>query len=253
MPSYQSFGTGDIIATFNGRVIAELLSITWSVEREKAPNYVLGRVNPVGYARGRRGIAGELVFAVFNRNALLQELRRGDENDLGKPDVMSYYDFGVSGVEEDFDFLDDEIPFEGGAAEAGLEQWLTARMGTAESRPSVQDVNQALTEALDEDGARNLINAGGRIKEISYVDQIKPFNVTINFLNEAGKAAKLSILDLEIMNEGSGVSIQDLATSQNYTWVARDIHELHAVRPISGTPKRDQDIPQIIQSDMQRT
>lgn len=52
MSTYQSFGTGDIIATFNGQVIAELLSITWSVEREKAPNYVLGRVNPVGYARG---------------------------------------------------------------------------------------------------------------------------------------------------------------------------------------------------------
>ncbi len=52
MPSYQSFGSGDIIATFNGQVIAELLSITWSITREKAPNYVLGHVNPVGYARG---------------------------------------------------------------------------------------------------------------------------------------------------------------------------------------------------------
>lgn len=246
MPSYQSFGTGDIIATFNGQVIAELLSITWSVEREKAPNYVLGRVNPVGYARGRRGIAGELVFAVFNRNALLQELRQDDDGPGRKEDIMSYYDFGVSGDQVGDQF---EEAFEGGA-QAGLEQWLTSRMGLQDDRPQVDEVNQALQEAVDED--RGLINAGGRIQEIQYVDQIKPFNVTINFLNEAGEAAKMTILDLEILNEGSGISIQDLATSQNYTFVARDIHELHAVDPYTGTPKDDQHLPRAIQSDMQR-
>jgi len=246
MPSYQSFGTGDIIATFNGQVIAELLSITWSVEREKAPNYVLGRVNPVGYARGRRGIAGELVFAVFNRNALLQELRQDQDGPGRKEDIMQYYDFGVAGdeVEED--------RFEGieGGAEAGLEQWLTSRMGTADDRPTTDEVNDALQAAIDEE--TGLINAGGRIQEVQYADQIAPFNVTINFLNESSEAAKLSLLDLEILNEGSGVSIQDLATSQNYTFVARDINELHAVDPHTGTPREDQNIPDAVQSDMQR-
>jgi len=52
MPSYQSFSGSDIVATFGGRVIGELLSVTYSVSREKAPNYVMGRTNPLGFARG---------------------------------------------------------------------------------------------------------------------------------------------------------------------------------------------------------
>ena len=50
--SYQSFSGSDIVATFNDTVVGELLSITWSVTREKAPNYTMGFVNPRGFARG---------------------------------------------------------------------------------------------------------------------------------------------------------------------------------------------------------
>ena len=52
MPTYQSFSGSDIIATFGGRVIGELLSITYSTTREKAPTYTLGFSNPRGFARG---------------------------------------------------------------------------------------------------------------------------------------------------------------------------------------------------------
>ena len=52
MPSYQSFSGADIVATFNGVPIGELLSVTYSVTREKAPNYTMGYSNPRGYARG---------------------------------------------------------------------------------------------------------------------------------------------------------------------------------------------------------
>jgi len=117
VPSYQSFGSGDIIATFNGQVVAELLSITWSVTREKAPNYVLGNTNPVGYARGRRGIAGSLVFAVFNRNALIEELKNADERSGSyEENINQYFDFtgDVDGQEMGY-----EQYMNGGAASLG--------------------------------------------------------------------------------------------------------------------------------------
>ena len=50
--NYQSFSGADIVATFNGTVVGELLSLTYSVTREKAPNYTMGEANPRGYARG---------------------------------------------------------------------------------------------------------------------------------------------------------------------------------------------------------
>lgn len=40
--SFTSFGGADITATFGGRVVGELQSITYSVTREKAPIYVMG-------------------------------------------------------------------------------------------------------------------------------------------------------------------------------------------------------------------
>lgn len=213
MPSYQSFGTGDVIATFNGIVIAELLSITWSVEREKAPNYVLGQVNPVGYARGRRGIAGSLVFAVFNRNALMSAMRKADGEGAGPDwrDVNYYYDFrGSTSSQNAEDFR-------------GLGTWYQ----NSSSRPSRDEVNTFLQNAVSDN--TSLVENAGRIVNVDYADQLQSFDIVLNYANEAGYKAKTALRDVEILNQGSGVSIQDLATSHNYTFVARDIEELKAM------------------------
>ncbi|MDK2600707.1 hypothetical protein QO179_24745 [Bacillus stercoris] len=70
--TFTSFSGADIVATFNGRVVGELQAITYSVTREKAPIYVMGDPNPKSFSRGKRGIAGSLVFTVFDRDALHQ-------------------------------------------------------------------------------------------------------------------------------------------------------------------------------------
>ena len=44
-----------------------------------------------------------------------------------------------------------------------------------------------------------------------YVDQIPPFDVVIVAANEYGKAATMRIYGIEILNEGSGFSIDDLS------------------------------------------
>ena len=195
--SYQSFSGADIIATFGGQVIAELLSITWSVTREKAPNYCMGDPNPKGFSRGKRGIAGSLVMAVFNRNALIEELKHSGQDRLSK-----YYTFvGANGL----------------AAE-------NQRFN------SVAEYNEFM-QAVVNTGNGELLEAAVRPVEIKYADQILPFNITINFANEYGERCKMALIDVEIMNEGMGVSIDDLSTSQNYTYVARDIQILEGTIP----------------------
>ena len=59
-----------------------------------------------------------------------------------------------------------------------------------------------------------------------YVDEIKPFNVTITLHNEYGNAARFSILGVEILNEGSGMSIDDITTEKACTFVARSLSHL---------------------------
>jgi len=202
MPSYQSFSGSDIVATFGGRVIGELLSITWSVTREKAPNYTMGFKNPRGFARGRRGIAGSLNFGVFNRNALLDEMRKGAKSSLVPGKAAQYYSYAYMSDTGERIFIE---------------------------QPGGNDLYQP--DAFDEQMSR-MANNQGLItgtewnSQIEYADQLMPFNVVVNFANETGSRAKLSLIDVEILNQGMGVSIDDLATSQNYTFVCRDIQDL---------------------------
>ena len=72
--TYSTFGGCDIVPTFNGKVIGEIQAITYSLTREKVPVYTMGSPEPRSFSRGKRGIAGNLVFISFNRDALLAEL-----------------------------------------------------------------------------------------------------------------------------------------------------------------------------------
>src|SRR3990170_6868152 len=69
--SFNSFSGVDIKGVFNNLVIAELQAISYSITREKAPLYTMGSADPRSFSRGKRGIAGTLIFLVFDRHALL--------------------------------------------------------------------------------------------------------------------------------------------------------------------------------------
>jgi hypothetical protein len=56
-----------------------------------------------------------------------------------------------------------------------------------------------------------------------YSDQIPPFDVAITFANEYGQAAARSLYGLEILNEGSGASMDDVVIEETMTFVAREL------------------------------
>ena len=62
-----------------------------------------------------------------------------------------------------------------------------------------------------------------------YSDQVLPFNVTLSGANEYGAMCAAKILGVEILNEGSGVSIDDAVTESQATFVARAIEPMQAV------------------------
>jgi hypothetical protein len=70
-------------------------------------------------------------------------------------------------------------------------------------------------------------------KEIAqpwYSDQILPFDITLCGTNEVGAATTMKIFGVEILNEGSGVSIDDAVTEMQATFVARYVEPWQAVR-----------------------
>jgi hypothetical protein len=78
-----------------------------------------------------------------------------------------------------------------------------------------------------QDGAGSVV--GNRVstsKVLSlpqYADQIMPFSIVVYAANEYGHSARMKIHNVEIMNAGSGMSIDDITTDESCTFVATDI------------------------------
>lgn len=189
--TYTTFSGADIVCTFGGVVIGALSGITWSVTREKAPIYTMGSANPRSFSRGKRGIAGSLIFTVFDRPALYDMLY-AHRND----GTVQYYT-RASNV----------LPgFQGSSA------------GNVASIVPVNPITGA-------NGDATLTTQSVDVKTAFpyYADQIPPFDVTITFANEYGQAAVRSIYGLELLNENSGVSMDDIVLEETMTFIARDL------------------------------
>lgn len=179
--TYNSFSGADIKASFGNLVIGELASITYSVTREKAPIFTMGNPNPRSFSRGKRGIAGSLVFTVFDRDALARikggsVVYRQQSNDSNL----------VDGV-------------------------------------GVQGAHQDTTTTMDNNRSR-----WTKGEAPTYSDEIPPFDITISFMNEYGSSSEMSIYGVEILNEGMGMSIDDITTEKSCTFVARGISDMRA-------------------------
>jgi len=183
--TYTSFSGSDIVAVFNGTPIANLAGITWSVTREKAPIFTMGSPNPRSFSRGKRGIAGSLIFMSFDRSALYALIQHEANNNADNFKIWT----------RSWNIL----PNMGSNAAGGI----------AAAIPDVTSANFGVTSALP-----------------YYMDQIPPFDITLTFANEYGQAAVKSIYGVELLNEGSGASMDDMVMEETMTFVAREIGPL---------------------------
>lgn len=181
--TFTSYSGSDIVCTFAGQVIGELQAITYSVTREKGPVYVMGDPNPKSFSRGKRGIAGSLVFTIFDRDALynLKQQASVHRHGLNQTDALS---------------------------------------GNTTQLKNIHDQADALTQSND------LVSGWQTKRKANYIDEIPPFDITINFLNEYGQASTMEIYGVEILNEGMGLSVDDLTSEKACTFIARNIVEM---------------------------
>ena len=87
----------------------------------------------------------------------------------------------------------------------------------------VCDNGLAASATIDQESGQ-IITAVSNIKEVAkpwYSDQVLPFDITLQGVNEQGAATAMRIFGVEILNEGSGVSIDDAVTEMQATFVAR--------------------------------
>jgi hypothetical protein len=178
---YTSFSGVDIRAVVDGEPIGSLQAVSYAVQREKAPIYVMGRVDPLSFSRGKRGIAGTLVTLMLDQHVM----------------------FSTPFRDKRFVADNDEI------------------------FPDVQDLNDASSTAdlTDPDAVFDAgdLSANYSVRGAWYVDQLPPFDIVIVAANEYGKAATMRIYGVEILNEGSGFSVDDVVIDNQMTYVCRTI------------------------------
>lgn len=174
--TYTTFSGADIVATFGGVEIGALSGITFSVTREKAPIYTMGSPNPRSFSRGKRGIAGSLIFTVFDRPALYKMIADN--------------------------------------ADTNRSQWFYTR--SHNTIPGDSSHSRGIVDSEN-------FGTGVSRKLPYYADQIPPFDITITFANEYGQAAVRSIYGVELLNEGSGASMDDIVIEETMTYVAREL------------------------------
>lgn len=178
--TYTTFSGADIVCTFGGVTVGALSGITWSVTREKAPIYTMGSANPRSFSRGKRGIAGSLIFTMFDRPSLYEMLKQALVN---KDDSARY--------------------------------WTRSSNVLPNAGNSVLNHRGILPIS---DQATDVVNAFPY-----YADQIPPFDVAITFANEYGQSALRQVYGVEILNEGSGASMDDVVIEETMTFVAREL------------------------------
>lgn len=192
---FNSFSGVDIKGAFNNQVIAELQAVSYSITREKAPLYTMGAADPRAFSRGKRGIAGTLIFLVFDRHALLGTFGAFQTDPNHRLNFMS-----------DKDDLKTDTSTSKFTAQTSL--------STLELDPGALEVQESSLSTIGSD------------QEVTtpwFADQIPPFDITLAAANEYGQLAVMRIYGVEIMNEGYGVSIDDIVSEQQHTYIARTL------------------------------
>lgn len=96
--SFTTFGGADITAVFNGNAFGELQAISYHTTREKAAIWTVGSANARSVSRGKRIIAGSLVFIVFDANPILRHF--DGARFLGDSNEEIYNGAGTAGALE---------------------------------------------------------------------------------------------------------------------------------------------------------
>ena len=254
-----SFSGADLVATFANKVIGELQQISWAVQRDKAPVFTCGSPDARSFSRGKRGLAGSMVFAVFDHDALVSALQ-SVWKEIAPSAMFTAAANNVLSNSEDFTNALDMIKWNSTVTDAAMDESTAARAGygfsfgsttagdysndkiDAQSAPGSNNSpnigDDGYVESWNKDGDNIFVPAGFapiRGENVIYADTLPPFDVTLTFASEYGHTAFQKIYDVDILNESSGASVDTVVMARQVTWIARRLSPL-----IRGVYTRDE-------------
>ena len=157
----------------------------------------MGSPEPRSFSRGKRGIAGSLVFTVFDRDALIFALQDHIKKE------QTFHRIGTNKLE-----------YERISVDLWDEKMKDIALG------GVSNASDNATQVT-----KNISSAAVPV----YEDEIPPFDITISFANEYGQKATIVLYGVEILNEATGFSIDNVTSEKACTFVARRVRYMQPV------------------------
>jgi hypothetical protein len=224
--TYTTFSGIDITAIFDNLVMATLSGLATSLTREKVPVYTFGSANARSISRGKRACAGSMQFTLFDRdsfyNMFLDESHyyyaHADEvNYLTNPiNIAAFVGtfFPASAANNFATGLSGGDTLVGGARDTQF---------TAAGPQNRNTVDNRAGQSFGVSGADANNGVAGALsvrRAAQHADQVYPFDITMAAQNEYGRASSCAIIGVEIINEGGGVSVDDITNEQQMTYIA---------------------------------
>lgn len=205
--TYISKAGTEIHAVFNGKKFGDLHMIKYAVQRDVANVHVMGTVDAVSVAKGKRSTTGACVFAVFEKDRLLEAVQDKTVF-LTEHELVNY---GDGSGPKGFNPLDSKANL---AIQAG---------GT------IRD-----TSAFDSSSADSVFNSFGREVKPMLIDQIPPFDIVLVGISEAsGHASRMVIHGVQFNSDQGGSSVDDLLLERQVTFIAKRITPWTALKDLS--------------------
>lgn len=192
--TYISKAGTEIHAVFNGVKFGDLYMINYAVQRDVANVHVMGQVDPVSVAKGKRATTGACVFAVFEKDRLIEA--------MGNKKV----------------FLTNHELINYGGAGKGIELSEDSRNAAANGG-TLRD-----TTAFNGSSTSSIFSSFGQQVAPKLLDQIPPFDIVLVGVSEAsGQASRMVIHGVQFNSDQGGSSIDDLLLERKVTFIASRI------------------------------
>ena len=194
--TYTSISGVEIQAVFGNTKFGDLHMIKYATQRDVANIWTMGNVDAVSVAKGKRSTTGACVFAVFDKDRLLEAVKTTKKVFLSNHELLNY----GSGY---------------GTDATGPEAGAAARNAILNGG-TVRD-NSTFTSVFDRSNY-------GRSAAPALVDQIPPFDITLVGISESsGNASRMVIQGVQFNSDQGGTSVDDLTLERQLTFIAKRV------------------------------
>lgn len=218
----QSFSGGDLFAYINNIQVGNLESITWSSSVEVVGNFTMGNRNVRQYTTGKRVIVGSLMFAQYDRHALLEQVFKVSSRGRTKTMADLWNDNSLTTR-----LANRQSRQASYASTTGGGTGSRRSSVTADASYDMEGIARGISReefARQQDEMSRLAREAVGKQEINYSDQIKPFDLTLVGVSQTGVNARCTLFGIQTTQETGGFSMQDLGNSVGFSFVAKHVN-----------------------------